>query len=101
VTILGICLDLRQPYIINEFVQAESLKDLLKREEDTLEFNQKLKMVLYKTKKNISACAVTRHTGIQINTPRSQINGFECRQSKHVMGWHSYTQRGFLFCTET
>ena len=34
VTILGICIEFRQPYVINEFVNAESLKDKIAKDEN-------------------------------------------------------------------
>ena len=45
VSLIGICFELRQPYIVNEYVDGESLKDLLIKEGETISMVRRVKMV--------------------------------------------------------
>ena len=42
---IGICFELRQPHIINEYIEGESLKDLLIKEGETISMVRRVKMV--------------------------------------------------------
>ena len=42
---IGICFELRQPHIVNEYIEGESLKDLLIKEGETISVVRRVKMV--------------------------------------------------------
>ena len=45
VAALGLCIDVKQIYMVSEFVNGESLRDLLKRDDDSLTWPRKVKLV--------------------------------------------------------
>ena len=45
ITVLGFCADARQPYIVTEFFDGESVKDKLNKDEDNLSWQSKVKWV--------------------------------------------------------
>ena len=45
VSVIGTCTDTRQPYVISDYVEGESLKDVLLKDDHYLTWPRRLKMV--------------------------------------------------------
>jgi len=51
--VIGVCLDMKQPYVITEFIDGEPLRDVVRRaavsQDSTLSWPSKIKMVDLRT----------------------------------------------------